>query len=165
MIIAIDPGTTESAYVVLAENYVPLVADKLPNEDLCEILGAYGAMDTIVIERLASYGMPVGREVLETCEWVGHFARIALANGARVEYLYRREVKLHLCDDSRAGDANIRRALISRFAKHDLRTGKGTCKRQDWFFGFKADIWQAYAVGVTWMDMEARNEKSNITLL
>jgi hypothetical protein len=157
MLIAIDPGTTESAYAILAENYAPLAVDKLPNEELCGLLGAYGPMDTIVIERLASYGMPVGREVLETCEWVGHFARIALANGARVEYLYRREVKLHLCDDSRAGDANIRRALISRFAKHDLRTGKGTCKRQDWFFGFKADIWQAYALGVTWMDMEARN--------
>ena len=165
MLIAIDPGTTESAYVVLAENYVPLVADKLPNEDLCEILGAYGATDTIVIERLASYGMPVGREVLETCEWVGHFARIATWNNARVEYLYRREVKLHLCDDPRAGDTNIRRALISRFARNDLRTGKGTGKRPDWFYGFHDDIWQAYALGVTWMDMEARNEKSNLTLL
>lgn len=157
MLIAIDPGTTESAYAILAENYVPLAVDKLPNEELCEILGAYGPMDTIVIERLASYGMPVGREVLETCEWAGHFARVALGNGARVEYLYRRDVKLHLCDDSRAGDANIRRALISRFAKHDLRTGKGTIKHPDWFFGFRADIWQAYALGVTWMDMEVRN--------
>lgn len=156
MLIAIDPGTTESAYVVLAENYAPLAFAKLANEELCGILGAYGPMDTIVIERLASYGMPVGREVLETCEWVGHFARIALANGARVEYLYRRDVKLHLCDDSRAGDANIRRALISRFATHDLRTGKGTAKHQDWFYGFAADMWQAYALGVTWMDMEAR---------
>ena len=165
MLIAIDPGTTESAYAVLAENYAPLAFEKMANEELCEILGAYGPTDTIVIERLASYGMPVGREVLETCEWVGHFARIALANGARVEYLYRREVKLHICDDSRAGDANIRRALISRFARHDLRNGKGTAKRPDWFRGFRDDMWQAYALGVTWMDMEVRNEKSNPTLL
>lgn len=157
MLIAIDPGTTESAVVILAENYVPMAFDKLANEDLCHMLAAYGRGDTVVIERLASYGMPVGREVLETCEWVGHFARIGMASGARVEYLYRRDVKLHLCDDSRAGDTNIRRALISRFAKHDLRAGKGTKNNPDWFYGFRADMWQAYAVGVTWMDMEARN--------
>jgi hypothetical protein len=103
--------------------------------------------------------MAVGRDVFETCEWVGRYSQIAGDNAMAVSYIYRREEKLHICGDPRAKDANIRRALIDRFAKHDLKNGRGTKKDPDWFYGFKADCWAAYAVGLTWIETVLTKDK------
>ena len=62
------------------------------------------------------------------------------------------EEKIHICHDSRAKDTNIRHALIDRFAKFDKKQGKGKRDNPDWFFGFKKDLWAAYAVGITYIE-------------
>ena len=150
---AIDPGNEQSAYCVMNDEYKLLEFNKLPNKDVMNImLNRLSTIDEVVIERVASYGMPVGREVFETCEWIGRFAQEA-EKKVSVNYIYRRDEKLYLCFDSKAKDSNIRAALIERFAKHDFKNGRGTKTNPDYFYGVKADVWAALAVCITFLDM------------
>ena len=100
---------------------------------------------------VASYGMPVGRDVFETCIFIGRMLEHIKKDN--YSYIYRKEVKINLCGrTSGANDTTVRKALINRFAKFDFRSGKGTKKNPDFFYGFKADVWASYAVGVTYLD-------------
>ena len=155
MILAIDPGNEKSAYVVLEDDLRPGEFGKVSCAHVRDIViptlvDLYPGI-TLAIEMVASYGMPVGREVFETCFWAGMFWQAAAVSEKRL--IYRMDEKLNLCHDSRAKDANIRQALIDRFASGTPNGGKGTKKEPGWFYGFSADVWQAYAVGGTCADM------------
>lgn len=157
-ILAIDPGNMHSAFCyVSTEDFRPIRFGKVENSELKRLIHLDDSRCAAAIEMVASYGMPVGREVFETCVWIGRFAAELESFSRPVRFVYRKDVKLELCAMPTAGDANIRRALIDRFAEHDLRTGKGTKKNPDWFYGFHDDIWAAYAVAVTYIDQARRN--------
>ena len=154
-ILAIDPGNTESAYALIdTSTRRPLDIGKLPNE---EILNLFRRGDivlaeivpTVVIEMVASYGMPVGASVFETCVWIGRFQQHALTGLGTLPTLTKRQaVKLHHCHSPRATDATVRQALVDRFAAGQPNHGKGTKADPGWFYGFRADVWQAYALAV-----------------
>lgn len=150
-VLALDPGDTQTGYCFIdVDTLRPLRFGKEDNQSVL-LLVQLEAYDLLVSERVASYGMAVGRNVFETCEWVGRYTQ---ASHAPVVYIYRQEEKLHICHDSRAKGSNIRRALIDRFAQHDLKNGRGTKKKPDWFYGFKKDVWAAYAAGITYIEKE-----------
>lgn len=160
-VIAIDPGSEESGYVIVEkDSYKVLDKGKKPNEEVLGILicTLYDAMEAheetpeVAIEMVASYGMPVGREVFETCVWIGRFIEACRGYYPRLERIYRAEEKLAICKSPNANDATIRRALADRFAYGEPNYGKGTKKKPGWFYGFSADVWQAYAVAVTYID-------------
>ena len=164
-VIAIDPGTEDSAMVVMDAETLKPEQLYLETNDMIRYLlynFPYSWDDEVAIEMVASYGMPVGREVFETCVWIGRFYEAAvtsLKNGNRPQFVYRKDEKLHICQSPKANDATIRRALIDRFADHDLRFGRGTKKDPDWFYGFRQDLWAAYAVGLTYVETMMRAEK------
>ena len=150
MILAVDPGSTESAFVVVGEDCRPRLADKIPNRELLELLDR-DLGDALAIEMVASYGMPVGAEVFETVYWVGRFAQRwnhRFADRDEAQLVYRRDIKLHHCGSVRANDANIAQALVDRFAPGEPNRGKGTKAAPGWFYGFHSDLWQAYALAV-----------------
>lgn len=158
VILTIDPGNTESGFCLMCDNYAPILHGKDENEHLLDTT-MYWEYDVLVIEMVASYGMAVGKDVFETCVWIGRFVQEAKRRNIPVHYIYRKEEKLMLCGSMAAKDANIRQALIDRFAK--TPGGKGTKKEPDFFYGFAADAWMAYCVGVCWVDKqkEARRER------
>lgn len=154
VILAIDPGNEKSAFCLMnAYTYKPIMHGKVENAELLKLIDTV-AFHEAVIERVACYGMPVGREVFETCEWIGRFSQVLCDRCIPVSYIYRSEEKINLCHSARAKDTNIRQALIERFAEHDKKNGKGTKANPDWFYGFSADEWAAAAAAVTWLDKQ-----------
>ena len=150
MILAIDPGNIESAQCIIEkETYKPIEFGKIDNYKLLKQIGLFKNIDCIVIEKVASYGMTVGKEVFDTCEWYGRFIQkyCDTNDNLNIEYVFRKDVKINLCNSMKAKDSNIRQALIDRFGV------VGTKQNPGWFYGFKKDIWAAYAVGITYCDM------------
>jgi hypothetical protein len=149
LILAIDPGPTKSAYVFLDHRLMPKSFGIEKNEDVLHIIKKHYA-EHFAIEMIASYGMAVGKEVFETCVWIG---RLSEASNINPTYIYRKDEKINLCGSMKAKDGNIRQALIDRFGP------VGVKKNQGWFYGVSKDVWAAVATGVTYHDLYLVNEK------
>lgn len=154
-VLAIDPGTTQSAWVHLREGAVARFGLD-PNPVVrrhCEYAQTWG-IDGVAIEMIASYGMPVGEEVFETVIWIGRFYESLLrCNIAekKITMIKRQEVKLALCKSAKANDASIRQALIDRYGPgKDIAVG--TKAKPGRLYGLKRDLWSALAVAETWTD-------------
>ena len=161
-IIGIDPGNKETAFcLVSARTLAPVYFVKEENKkmltDLLNTVQAVGIDNVeIVMEDIASYGMAVGREVFDTCKWIGRILDRFELQGKDVALIFRMDEKKTICHNPRANDATIRQALIDRFAYGVPNKGKGSKKDPGWFYGFHADVWSAYAVAVTYADMKER---------
>jgi Holliday junction resolvasome RuvABC endonuclease subunit len=146
-LLAIDPGTTESGSVWFRDGRLHDSAI-MANADLLTVIRT-SRPEEVAIEMIASYGMAVGREVFETCVWIGRLQQVAEDIGARVTLIYRRDVKLHLCGNPRAKDPNIRQALI------DLIGPQGTKKAPGPTYGVKSHAWAALGVAATHLKLAA----------
>lgn len=162
IIIGIDPGPTESAYCFLhyAANPMKVMAtSKVRNPELLSMLRAYDNWDYnikirdphIAIEMVASYGMPVGKEVFETCLWIGRFVEAwEQVEANDYELIYRKTICAELCGSAKAKDANIRQAIIDLFPA--TGGGKvpqiGTKANPGPLYGVSGDCWSAIAVAI-----------------
>jgi len=172
-ILAIDPGTEKSAWCgydrVSRSARTGLVMNNATLGYELRYRNLMPECDVLAIEMIDSYGMRVGRDVFRTLMWIGRFIELAYTGQAadRVVLVTRRAVKLHLCNSPRATDANIRRAVLDRFAS----TGGGsepeigTKDQPGPLYGIRASgshIFAALAVAITWAETEEGEEVAAI---
>lgn len=150
LILAIDPGTTQSGWALL-DGMEMCSSGVMSNEDmLAHLVKAPNNGQRLAIEMIASYGMAVGKEVFETCVWIGRFKQ-AWFDPNDVWLIYRREVKLHLCGTTQAKDANVTQAIKDLFPA----TGGGACPQKGTkskpgpLYGVSSHAWSALAVAIT----------------
>lgn len=151
-ILAIDPGSERSAWLVIGLSGDPLDFGILPNDRLIEHLreDQLGA-DDLVIEWMQPRGMPTSAEEFETLWWAGRFTEAA--HPLPVHRLSRLKVKKHLCGNTAAKDQNVRAALIDRFGGVGGKAAAvGTVKNPGPLHGVANDVWAALAVAVTFAD-------------
>jgi hypothetical protein len=155
IVFSIDPGPETSAYVLIDDGKIADLSNSCSNHDLKSLL-SMNQYKIVAIEKIASFGMPVGAEIFETVFWSGRFAEAAKANQSIVLRVPRMDVKMNLCNNAKAKDANIRQALIDRMGP------VGNAKPPGPTFGVAGDGWAALAVAVTVLDKVCRKEHIEI---
>lgn len=153
-VLAIDPGTTQSAWCLLDDDGMPVGFGIAQNESVLHNLpSCFGyEADVCVIEMVQNYGTAVGQDVFRTIWWTGRFAQAwFLTYGKEPDELLRSAVKLHLCGRvAKVTDSNVRQSLINVYggeggekAAVGRKASPGPC------YGITKDVWAALAVGVT----------------
>jgi len=157
LILSIDPGTERSAWIVTRGLQVlhRSIDDNLRVLD--RVLPHFATSTSMhaVCEMIASYGMPVGKDVFQTVLWIGRFMerwrQAGPAGTPEMHLLTRGQVKLYLCHSSKANDATIRQAILDLYP----RTGGGktpqigTRAKPGPLYGIVKDLWSALAVALT----------------
>jgi hypothetical protein len=145
-IFAIDPGTTESGYVLYEDGKV-LQCGVSSNEHMLHMLALLpivSSNDMLAVEMVASFGMAVGAEIFETVLWTGRFIQAWVVHHPQCSWrkVYRMEVKMHLCHSPKAKDPNIRQALIDKLGAPGKKSAPGPT------FGVTSHAWPALGVAV-----------------
>jgi hypothetical protein len=157
-IVAIDPGTERSGWCVL-----DCISDRLAGYGwdandavLNDLPRRFGlgefSKDVLAIEMVASQGMAVGKETFRTVWWTGRFAEQwkRTSGGILPIEIYRQDVKLHLCGQVRAKDANVRQALIDLYGGEGGKAvAIGSKANPGPLYGVSNHVWSALAVAVT----------------
>jgi hypothetical protein len=152
-VIGLDPGPEKTAFVWFDGRILHHGIE--PNYQIIGLLGTpLATRATVYCEMIASYGMAVGASVFETCVWIGRFRQAAWRND-NFEFVFRRDIKLHLCNSARAKDANVRQALIDRLGP------QGTKKSPGPTYGVKSHEWAALAVAVYGWDTIFGRQSNN----
>lgn len=177
MLLAIDPGYIESAWVLFDGSGV-VSHGKQTNADVLALCRHKidSIADELAIEMVESFGMAVGKETFETVYWIGRFCE-AWGDDSTLKRVYRKTVCGALCRNGRASDSNIRQACVDHYGgetkaiggkRCDKCKGKGVVGRNKepceiWkhppgpLWGLARDEWQAMglALAVTHYGAEA----------
>lgn len=157
VVIAIDPGTTESAWVYLDRDKDILLYDKQPNRAVLRRIKRWGGLksgnDHLVIEQFKNYGMQMGDSTITSIFWSGRFAE---AWDGDFTLLPRKTVVSHICMNPKANDSNVRRAMLDRYPQTGggSEPAKGTKGQPGPLYGIAKDMFSALALAWTYIEMK-----------
>lgn len=152
-ILAIDPGSAQSAWVIYdIETKRPIQFGIEPNEKLLERFTKDPKIyaHKLAVEMISCYGMSVGTSVFDTCVYIGRLIQAWETSnpGLPWEFIYRKEEKMLLCNSMRANDSTIRQAIMDRYGS-TRRKAIGIKKYPGPLYKIRKDIWAALAVAIT----------------
>lgn len=159
-VLAIDPGSSHSAFVILSEAGRVTDHAKMPNAELLEFVRTVDrgykrtpvSTHHLAIELAESFGAKVWAQVFTTTLWAGRFVE---AFGGAFTTLGRREIKVHVTGSARAKDQQVRQCLLERWGGKDKALG--TKQQPGPLHGLTADRWAALAVAVTYSDRQLQS--------
>lgn len=133
MILGVDPGTTQSAWVVFDPKTQTICSMGIEaNESFLAALRISNpSIHVFAIEHIASFGFTVGQEVMETLRWEGRFEEAMRRQSVIMYPVRRKQVVAHHCGSVKGNDSAVRKAMIDRF-------GNDT--------GCTYDLWSALAI-------------------
>lgn len=154
-VLGIDPGTAGAGVVVFDTTLRRAVfADgSMPNADVWSNLvdalihrnprAVFAAVDLVVVEKVASYGRPVGEQVFTTVETAGEYVSICRLAAVPVERLTFPAVARHFCR-SAANEASVRQVILDRFGPDPV----GRKAAPGPLYHVKKHAWSALAVAL-----------------
>jgi hypothetical protein len=138
-VLAIDPGTHESGYVVYEDGRV-VTSGVLPNDDLLKIVKDDNS-DALAIEGFKARGNVIDNNCVQTIRWEGRFQQ-AWGCPEDVWLIPRMDVKKAIGVPGSADDAKVNARL------RELVGEKGTKANPGPTFGVSTHAWAALGVAV-----------------
>lgn len=145
-LLALDPGTTETGYVIIEFGKLKKFG-KLNNNDILDLIFNY-PLTHLAIEKIAFYGVMAGASTFETCFWSGRFYEAWESQLKKQAIMvYRKDVKMELCGTTyMIKDKDVRKAIIKLFGGEASALGLKDKPGPLW--NMANDAWQALAVGI-----------------
>lgn len=161
-ILALDPGTTQTGWVLVDDDGAVLAHGLTANDELLAALRDRRITDHValtaelaVLEFMSPRGMPTSEHEFDALWWLGRFTEALERATVRIERVSREEVKFVLLGKHGVPqpDARIRLLLIDRYAAGGGKVAAiGTKAHPGPLYGVKADEWAALAVACAWRD-------------
>ena len=151
-VFAIDPGPIQSAFVRWDGERIIEHAIWRNGDLLSRLKGGFNDGDTLLVEMVENYGKPAGKDLFETAVFVGAFMNAGEMMAGRFRVL-RRTVKYWHCRTMKAGDTQIRAAMVEKYGEPGTKAKPGRT------YGVKADEWQALALATYWTECEEQQRK------
>lgn len=162
-ILAIDPGTHQSAYVQLQHGKIAAFG-KVINSELLHMLRLSNPLqyDAIVFEQVKAYEH-ISDDALWTVHWCGRLHQVALGAAIDIVYVPRSTVKVHVTGHNHTSkNSHVRMAMIDRWGaqkipvtdeeQEGIPKSRRKALRPGPTAGIKTDMWAALAVATWYLD-------------